>query len=377
MKDEATSTLRELVRIPSVTDDLAAYEKIATYIATSLQDAGYTSTIIESIDGRKNVVCRRKFGTGKRLLFNGHTDVVPVADRPQWRVDPFAGTLENDRIVGRGACDMKGGLTSMMIAAKALDHLPEALHGEIICTGTVDEEIGGFKGLKHVLEQGVTADFGIVCEPSNLKTTVSCKGPMWLKIVTKGKAAHGSMPHLGKNAIEEMLTLLNSVLKIDFGVKEHKLLGMPTINIGTIQAGPKPNIVPDLCTATLDIRILPSQTVDDTVRLFKDKIRHVADGSFDWDLELLRYREPVEIQTDSEIVRVINHAAKLVTGSLPENKGAVSPGDMQHLIKAGIPSVTFGPGDDELAHTANESIPIRDVLEAAKVYVVAACELLS
>jgi len=336
-----------------------------------MEKTGFSVELIEAEKGLTNVIGTfRGSADAPCLLFNGHTDVVPAQSGGDWTVDPFSAEIKEGRIYGRGACDMKGGLAAMLTAPKIVFSLFPKYKGNLILTATVDEEIGGFKGLKYVVEQGIKADMGIVCEPSDLKIVNVCKGLLQLRLRTKGKSAHGGVPEQGVNAISKMSKILRKVEDYDFEQVPHEVLGKPTVNIGRISGGQKPNVVPDSCEAEIDIRYLPSknhlQIIDDLEELIAELRKR--DPQINTETEIIRYRSSLEIAKDSPVIKTIMEAGKGILGKSPEFRGMITPGDSEYLVNAGIPSVIFGPGDEHLAHSANEWIAINDILTATKIY---------
>jgi len=370
-KDEIIRLTQELVRVPSFSGDAQNLSRIAEIISGEMSRDGFTIQLLEAEEGLTNVVGTfQGSDTAPWILFNGHTDVVPVASDKEWIVEPFSAEIRDERIYGRGACDMKGGLAAMLAAPKIVFNLFPEYKGNIILTATVDEEIGSDKGMKYVVEQGIKADMGIVCEPTELKIVNVSKGLLWLKLMTKGKSAHGAMPEQGVNAIFKMSKILKRLEGYDFKQGRHKVLGKPTVNVGRISGGERPNVVPDSCEAEIDIRYLPNQSHSKVINDLKKLIENLKkkDHQIDAEIDIIRYRSPVEISKEEAVIKTIMKGAKRILGKYPKFQGMLSPGDSAHLVNAGIPSVMFGPGQEQLAHSTNEWIAIDDILTAVKIY---------
>ncbi len=370
-RDEIIQLTQKLVRVPSLSGDVRGLSQIAQIISEEMKETGFSVELIEAEKGLTNVIGTfRGAANAPCLLFNGHTDVVPAQVGGDWSVEPFSAEIKEGRIYGRGACDMKGGLAAMLAAPKIIFSLFPEYPVNLILTATVDEEIGGFNGLKYVVDQGIKADMGIVCEPSDLKIVNVCKGLLQLRLRTKGKSAHGGVPEQGINAISKMLKILSRLEEYDFKPTSHEILGKPTLNIGRIGGGQKPNVVPDSCEAEIDIRYLPGknhlQVIDDLEKLIGE-IRE-KDPQIETEIEIIRYRSSLEIAKDSPVIKRIREAGEKVLGKCPEFRGMITPGDSEYLVKAGIPSVLFGPGNDHLAHSSDEWIAINDILTATKIY---------
>ncbi|MBA7674262.1 N-formyl-4-amino-5-aminomethyl-2-methylpyrimidine deformylase [subsurface metagenome] len=370
-KDEIIRLTQELVRVPSFSGDTQGLSRIAEIVAGEMNKIGLSVQLIEAEKGLTNVIGKfQGSDSAPRILFNGHTDVVPALKDENWIVEPFSAEIKDGRIYGRGACDMKGGLAAMLAAPKIVFSLFPEYKGNIILTATVDEEIGGFKGMKYVVEQGIKADMGIVCEPTELKIVNVCKGLLWLRLRTKGKSAHGGMPEQGTNAVYKMSKILNRLEGYDFKQPPHKVLGKPTINVGSIRGGTKPNIVPDSCEAEIDIRYLPNQNHQQIVGELRKLISEIKkeDHQIEAEIEVIRYRSSLEISKETPVIKTITEAVNKMLGKYPEFRGMISPADSEYLVNAGIPSVMFGPGLEQLAHSSNEWIAIDDILTAVKIY---------
>jgi acetylornithine deacetylase/succinyl-diaminopimelate desuccinylase family protein len=358
-----------MVQIHSVTGDKEGYRAMASLLSEEMDSLGFRPEWMAVEEGKPNVVGTMNFGNHPVLLLNGHIDVVP-ADSRDWETDPFKGELKEDRFFGRGACDMKGGLAAMLMGARIFLESKPKLKGSLLLTATVDEEIGGFDGLKYLMDQNVRADFGIICEPTELEIVNVSKGLVWVGLKTQGKEAHGSMPERGVNAIAKMAKILEKLEEVPLFSEKHKILGQGTVNTGVIHGGTRPNIVPGMCEAQIDVRYLPGQSAQEVIKRIEGIIEKLRAGDPDLQAkaELIRYRSPVEISEDSEIVRRISKAAEEVTGERPKLRGMVSPADLEHLCHADIPSVMFGPGSDCLAHEANEWISIDSILAGSLIY---------
>ena len=370
-QDELVSLVQKLVRIQSLSGDKDRLSEIGRILAEEMRKSGLAVDLLEAEEGLTNVVGRYNGSKeAPTLLFNGHTDVVPVQNRDAWEKDPYEADIIDGRIYGRGACDMKGGLAAMILAARIVLSLIPEYNGNLVLTATVDEETGGFKGMKYIVEQGITADMGIVCEPSEFMITNVCKGLLWLRLRTKGKSAHGSMPEKGINAIYKMARIIEALEGHRFDVSTHEMVGDPTINVGVIRGGVKPNVIPDMCESEIDVRYLPCQTHKNIMEELEKKIGQLKkdDPQIEAELELIRYRSSVEVRKDEPVVTLIADALRRVTGKDPEYKGMPSPGDSEYLVRAGIPSVMFGPGSEELCHVDNEWIAIQDLVTAVRIY---------
>ena len=230
----------EMINIPTISGETEGYRSISTLISKEMKEVGLSVDLCEGEPGFINVIGRKRGETNKkRLLLNGHVDVVPTR-LEDWATDPFKAKVEDGRIWGRGACDMKGGLAAMIFAAERAIATMEHFEGELILTATVDEEIGGLRGLKYLMDQNLRADMAIVCEPTSLQVSNVSKGLFWVKLRAKGKEAHSSMPENGINAISKMAKIITGLANFSDPFSPHEILGKPSLNIGTISGGQNP-----------------------------------------------------------------------------------------------------------------------------------------
>lgn len=215
-KDEVIELTRELVRAPSVNPPGETRE-CANIILNKFHEVQIDAEIVEGKKGACNVVARlpgRK--KGKTLLLNGHIDVVPPGEG--WTVDPFGAEIQGDKIYGRGSCDMKSGIASMMAAMISAKRSGAHFNGEIIFMAAADEETGSEFGTVYLLNKGIgkNADFAIVSEPTDLRVELGNRGLRWIDLTVRGKACHAGRPWLGINAISYGAKLVEAIHSIRF-----------------------------------------------------------------------------------------------------------------------------------------------------------------
>ena len=377
---ELTQVCRDLVRINTVNppgDELAA----AVYVSEYLAPYGFESELIAQGDGRATAIARlRGSGSVPALMLNGHVDVVPVGLEP-WIYPPFAGTVADGKVWGRVAADMKGGVAAQLVAAKAVALAGLPLAGDLIVTATAGEEVD-MSGAKALVE---TACLGplqaiIVAEPTHNRLGLAERGVFQPEFTTYGKTAHGSTPELGQNAITMMLELLRELRELEIPYTPHPVLGRFTTNIGTIHGGIKVNVVPDRCTAMVDMRTVPGQdhaallaqlegllaALSERLPGFRATVRHTYD------------LPAVETPVDAPAVKRFSAAVLQATGKPVQlvtvrfaTEGAI------FVPALAVPTLILGPGDPDLAHQPNENVEIARMAEAARIYAAAAAELLS
>jgi acetylornithine deacetylase/succinyl-diaminopimelate desuccinylase family protein len=355
----AIDLLRDLIRIPSVNPDgdpgtaLTGENECAHFVAEVLRSSGAETLVEDVLPGRPNVVGRFPSSrAGKpRLLLAPHTDTVSVGGMT---IDPFAATLSDGKIWGRGATDTKGSMAAMLVALQeSRDILPSLSH-EIWFSGLMGEEAGQ-QGAK-ALAAREKFDLAIVGEPTRLQVVHTHKGAAWLAVRAHGRAAHASTPQNGENAIEKMLDclgLLRRELQADFDSRSDQTLGKPTFNIGTIRGGTKINIVPDACEASVDIRTIPKQDLTALLESIENRCPGVQ-------IERKRTSGPLMTDPALPLIKVLQSCGTLCTGAPWFCDAAV-------FAAVGTPAVALGPGSIEQAHTADEWISVAD-LEAGVAF---------
>jgi acetylornithine deacetylase/succinyl-diaminopimelate desuccinylase len=340
--------------------------------AEILATMGIGSEVIRSGSGRPSLVARLGDPDGASLAWNGHLDTVPAGAEDSWTSPPFAGTVTGGRLVGRGACDMKGPIASALAALSAIRRSGLQLGGTFHLHLAADEELAGLHGTKVLWERGIlTQDAAIVGEPSDLALGLAERGGAWVTATAYGRAAHGSQPHLGVNAITSMARFL---LRLAQGLPdvEHPLVGRPTINAALIEGGSAPNVVPDRCTVDIDRRVIPGETDPEQVLApLRALATEISDEHPEVELEL-RIREwtdAAEAPADSPVAAVARAALAAETGTIPPDVGFTGITDARFYInEAKIPTVILGPGSLRVAHTADEWVAVDDLVTAARAY---------
>jgi acetylornithine deacetylase len=361
--------LRQLVAIDSINPDLVAggagEGEIARFVASWLDQAGLEVTLAESAPGRPSVVgVVRGAGGGRSMLLNAHMDTVGVAgmERPH---DP---RVEGNRLYGRGAYDMKGGLAAIMIAAAQARKL--SLRGDVILTAVADEEYASV-GTESIVKRW-HADAAIVTEPTALALCVAHKGFVWLEITTEGRAAHGSRPDLGLDAIVKMGPILLGLDQLDrslrAGAVSHPLLGTGSLHASLIEGGQELSSYPESCTLQVERRTIPGETlerVEVEIEAVLEGIRQ-NDPTFLASTKTTFARDSFEIAEDSDIVQALSNQIKALLGSAPDVGGGSGWMDSALLSAAGIPTVIFGPGGDG-AHAVVEWVDLEQVRQCSDV----------
>ncbi|MCK5587570.1 MAG: M20 family metallopeptidase [Candidatus Lokiarchaeota archaeon] len=370
---EIIELAQKLVQIPS--ENQPGNEKaVGEYIAAWLKDKGLPAQLQEVEKDRFNVISSIRSCKGEgdpALLLCGHMDTVPVANPEEWSYDPFGGEIKDGYLFGRGALDMKGSLACMLTAFVALKELEEDLSQDVVFLATVDEEVAT-KGAKKAMESPdiKRVKHGIIAEPTDLNPVIVQKGHCWLKIKTRGVAAHGALPERGVNAILKMYPILSRIQELDFGKGGHPLVSETTVNIGLIQGGVKINMVPDSCETSLDFRFPPGVASDSILGKLTTLLEELKaeDKELDAKVEIIKCSDPVEVQRDAPIVNLLLKAMDKVLGSHGKRMLLGVPYYTDASALRGIPIVLLGPGEPGYAHQKDERIKISSMLPAAKIY---------
>ncbi len=383
-EDDAERLLRSLVQIPS-RNPPGEERELAAYVATWLQEQGVDATLVpEPYAHRPQVVARLRGDDGApTLVLNGHLDTVPLGEEARWSVDPFGGEARAGRLYGRGACDMKGGLAAMMLAAKTIAEGGGRRRGNLLLHFAVGEETSDPGTKTLLLEKGYTGDWGIVLEPTNLAVVTAEKGLLWIDVELQGKPAHASTPELGINPIEKAADFITRLreYRATLRMKHHPLLGSAVSSVTMITGGIKENVVPGSCRVTLDRRLLPGEGLDAVeaeIQAILDQMT-AQDAAF---TATTRRRgdgfAAAEIPVDAEIAQVVRRMVQQVTGVPQLPRGAAYGTDARNFINdAGIPAIVFGPGDPAAAHTYDEAIEVRQVVACAQILALTSRTLLT
>ncbi|HKG24290.1 MAG TPA: ArgE/DapE family deacylase [Thermomicrobiales bacterium] len=367
--------LNKLVAIDSVNPDLvpggAGEGEIARFVADWLGRAGLEVVLQETAEGRPNVVAAvRGTGGGRSLMLNAHMDTVGYAamERP---LEPY---VNGNRLYGRGAYDMKGSLAAIMLAAAELAKAPP--RGHVLITAVTDEEYASL-GTQAVVGTW-KADAAIVTEPTGLEVCVAHKGFVWLDVGTHGKAAHGSRPDLGVDAIAKMGKVLVGIEGLDKALRSspsHPLLSSGSIHASLIEGGIELSTYPDRCLLRVERRTIPGETAE----IVEAQLRGIVDGLAASDADLKAtvtrglVREPFEVDISEPIAQLVTKHAREITRREPQITGETGWMDSALLSAAGIPTVIFGP-DGDGAHAAVEWVNLDHVEQCRQIYLTVARE---
>ena len=368
---EAIELLQSMIRI-NTTNPPGGELVIATWLSDWLKKRDIESEIIVLETGRANLVVTIKGkNSDKALLYTGHMDTVPPG-KQVWRHDPFAAEVDEERLYGRGASDMKSGLAAMLYSLVLLKEQGISPEHDVILLATAGEEVNCL-GAKAFMAAGGMEKIGasVVGEPSNGDVIIAHKGSAWLEIITHGATAHGSMPHLGINAIVRMNKILSRLAAYSFSVTPNKWLGIPTLSINRIDGGVATNVVPDTCTCQVDFRLIPGQTHRDALKIVGDIIDELKkqEPGFSAEIKELSACDPVECPEGHELIQLAQECANQNANKEVSVRGVNFYTDASILLQGRkLPVIFYGPGDDAQAHQPNEYVELEKYLAAIGFY---------
>ena len=380
-----TSFLQDMVRIPSPSSQEGA---MAERLAAEMRAVGFDEVWTDRVG---NVVGRIGPGSGPRLLYDGHMDVVGVGDPAAWTHAPFGADIQNGVLYGRGATDMKGPLASLVYGAKLLKDSGVNLAGDLFVVGVVQEEpCEGYAMRVLVEEEGVRPDWVVLAEPTHLQLSRGQRGRMELQVTVHGRSCHASMPQLGENAIYGAARIIFSLELLADLLADDPFLGKGTLAVTHIQntAGSK-NVIPDSCTFVIDRRLTLGETAAKALAevegvIARERVRaeaHLAEFEYTsytgYRCHGPEYYPAWVVPEHHTLVQAAAHAVRQVTGERPAiGKWDFSTDGVYTMGVAGIPTVGIGPGEETQAHTADEHIRLADCYAAAQIYAQLAIELL-
>lgn len=384
---------QELIQLCKSMINIKSYSgeenNLVEYLKDKMIELGYDEVIIDeygNIIGKINGK-----GSGKTVLFDGHVDTVPVQDESLWTHKPFNAEIEDGKIYGRGASDMKGALASMIFSLASLKKNNIHLDGDVYVSGTVHEECFEGVALGKVIDR-VKPDYVVIGEASDLKLKVGQKGRAEVSITTKGKSAHSSNPEVGINAVYKMMDIVRAVKELI--PSEHPSLGKGIIELTDIKSNPYPgaSVVPENCTATYDRRLLVGETKETVI----DEIKNVIDELFVKDDKLSAKVEIAfgeNVCYTGEVIKALRFfpawlmdmESNIVKGSLKGMRRAGIPMETSTYYfctngscsagERNIPTIGFGPSLERLAHVVDEYIEIDQLVKSCNGYMNIALEL--
>lgn len=361
---EAVRLTRDLLALRTVNppgDEAAAI----ALLGRRLEGAGFTTRLVELAPGRPSLVARLEGQDAEApaLGFTGHVDVVPLGEVP-WRHDPWAGETAGDRLFGRGAADMKGGVAAMVVAACHMARQSDRRAGlELVLTAG---EETGCAGARRIVETpGSLGRVGalVVGEPTGLEPKLGHRGVIWLRLRFSGRTAHAAMPEEGDNALLKAARAALLLAEHDFGGVRHAGLGRPTLNVGRLEGGLNLNSVPDAAVLGVDVRPIPGQT---GAGVAAELGRLLPEAK----IELLADCPPLWSEAGAEWLDQVTRRCTALTGRAGTPGPVPFATDGGYLTPAygGVPTVILGPGETEQAHKTDEWCSLTRIEQATELY---------
>jgi acetylornithine deacetylase len=374
---ETARLLRDLVALPSINPmgrDLQGPEifehRVTAYLESFFRDLDVPCERQTVAPLRDNIVARFESpGALTTLLFEAHQDTVPT---DHMIIDPFGAHIDNGKLYGRGACDIKGGMAAMLAAFARLVREKPAGAVNVIMACSVDEE-HTFLGVQRFVRDGLRADGAIVAEPTSLRIVRAHKGAVRWHVTTTGRACHSSSPEQGVNAIYRMGRLLTAIERYAGHLRASRTdpyLGPPTLSVGRIEGGTSVNTVPDRCRIEVDRRLIPGESsgaalIEFTASLRKEGGDDVAFTCSDPWISL----PPLAWDGPAGKEEFLAQFSAILDAALGRHEVIAVPygTDASTLAAAGIPSLVFGPGDIAKAHTCDEWVDLAEVEQASEI----------
>jgi acetylornithine deacetylase/succinyl-diaminopimelate desuccinylase family protein len=368
---EVVDLAADLIRIPTVNG--AGEAGAIAAIGSILRREGIDHRIEEVAAGRPNLIVEMGDGRGPTLWFNGHIDTVPIGNRLSWSREPFGGDIHDGRLYGRGASDCKGGVAAIIQAVIALHRARVPLAGRLRVTAVMGDE-EGWIGIRHLLDCGMRADAFVSTQWSTAgRIALGYRGLCWVEITTMGRMAHGSRPSTGVNAVQGMVDdVLPALRTLELPSAEATPVAIPgpSVNLAVMQGGEAPNIVPDLCRAVLDYRLVSGQSsaqVIDAIDAVLSRVTAQRPGLRVERRVLLR-SEPLFTNPEVALVRSLSESVEAIGGHPASYFGKTGTADANLVHeRLQIPAVAYGPGNDSV-HGPDEWVDVNELAQVARVY---------
>ncbi|BAB66600.1 ArgE/DapE family deacylase [Sulfurisphaera tokodaii] len=364
--EELTS---KLIQFPTVNPPAENLHDCASFIKDYLSSQGFSSQVIEFEKGWPVVISENGNKNDKLIMLNGHYDVVPTGDVNKWKYNPFSGKIIDDKVYGRGSTDMKGGLAVFM---KVFTEIADKVNYNLIFTAVPDEESGGDKGSKYLADR-YKPDLVLISEPSGSDSiNIGEKGLLQVKLIAKGKVAHGSLPSLGENAIMKLvkdLIQLEKIKEIEIKIPDNLIEAMTaripseiakndvlriSFNPGVIKGGVKVNVVPDYAEVEVDMRIPPGINSGEALNIVRSLVKQ-------GEIIPLDISEPNYTPPDNEFVKKLENIIYKQLGIKAKKYIITGATDGRYFRYKGVPVIVYGPGELGMAHAYDEFISFKEL----------------
>lgn len=372
--------LKEIVAIPSMDSQIGP---VGERVQAEMRALGFDDVWFDSMGNTVG-----KIGSGEKIiLFDSHIDTVGIGDPAEWQWDPFVGKVEDGRFYARGTCDEKGS-TPGMIYGMALAHRMGLLDGwTAYYFGNMEEWCDGIACHALVEHEGIRPDFVVIGEPTRMQVYRGHKGRVEMQVVSKGRSAHAASNHVGDNAIYKVLPVIEGVANLEPELGDHEFLGHGKITVTDMEIEtPSINAVPNRATVFIDRRLTFGESAEGAILQVRDLIPAQYQANGEIYVEMLQYAEPSytgfvfpvdkyfpawALDESHPLVQAGLEATRLIgLPKHPAGKWNFSTNGIYWAGKAGIPSIGFGPGEEETAHTVNDSVILDDVVKATEFYAI-------
>lgn len=368
MEERVYQTLRQLIAFDT-SNPPGNEQGLAQHIAKEMEAVGFSTQLPSCGEGRASVVATKQFGPGKKLVLNGHLDVVPAVGK--WASDPFCAEIRNGRMYGRGTADMKGGVAAMMEAARRICDRPDGITGTLALNFVADEEIINL-GTHSCKLMWQDADYVVIGEPTQLQIQIAHRGTIRYRITFVGQSCHSSNPDGGHNAVAMAAHFVDEVGRWNEQLRQrtHPVLPGPTVAVTTIEGGEKDNIIPDRCAVCFDRRIIPGETPDQVEQELQQVLQRTKQQMPDLHYEMERYicLASGSIDMDSPLCEMAQQVYQQCFDKQAVVCGFPATCEQCIFTNAGIPTMIFGPGSIAQAHIVDEYVELEQLDQAVAYY---------
>jgi putative selenium metabolism hydrolase len=372
---------KQLIQTPSLSGE---EQLVADLCMTQMTRLGYDEVFRDRAGNVIGIV--KGTGTGRNIMFNSHMDHVDPGDRKNWKYDPYGAVISDGYIHGRAACDDKGGMASQIYAGAILKKLGK-LKGDFIFSAVVQEEATGMFGMRYLCdttfkEKGIQFDAMISSEATSMNIFLGHRGRMEIEVATFGRTSHASTPERGINAVYKMVPFITGIQEISAHLPEDAFLGKASMALTNIVCSPgRLSILPDICTVSLDRRLVPGETIEQILKPIKDlsgKL-NALDPEFKAEIRVKKasetsytgYTAEVEKYMNAWVIDKNHEYVKLAVQSL--NAVGQNPGfgkwdfatDASYVTgKLGIPAIGYSPMEEQYAHTPYDRVKMENIIKA-------------
>ncbi len=374
------SFLREICAIPSMDSQIGP---VGERVQAEMRKLGFDEVWFDSMG---NTVGR--IGNGPRVLvYDSHIDTVGIGNPDEWDWDPFIGKIEKGRFYARGACDEKGSTPPMIYGLKIAKELGLLDGWTAYYFGNMEEWCDGIAPHAFVEHEGIRPDYVVIGEPTKMQVYRGHKGRVEIEVIARGRSAHAASNHLGDNAIYKVLPLIEGVSKLEPQLGDDPFLGHGKITVSDMKVStPSINAVPDQARVYIDRRVTFGETAEGAIAQVRALVPQALLDNGDITVEMMKYAEPSytgfvfpvdkyfpawALDEEHPLVQAGLQARTLIgLPAHPAGKWNFSTNGIYWMGKAGIPSIGFGPGEEETAHTTQDSVLLSDVVKAAEFYAI-------